>query len=62
MQKIREQERDRGELDQGKKEEAYLCTLKGSRPDSPWARSRTFCRHVSLIYLYREDAWNVPVS
>ena len=22
----------------------------------------TFCWHVSLIYLYREDAWNVPVS
>ena len=22
----------------------------------------TFCWHLSLIYLYREDAWNVPVS
>ena len=22
----------------------------------------TFCCHLSLIYLYREDAWNVPVS
>ena len=22
----------------------------------------TFCSHLSLIYLYREDAWNVPVS
>ena len=22
----------------------------------------TFCWHLSLIYLYREDSWNVPVS
>ena len=22
----------------------------------------TFCWHLSLTYLYREDAWNVPVS
>ena len=22
----------------------------------------TFCWHLSLIYLYRKDAWNVPVS